>query len=218
MPTKDCKQDWVGHFGEQTDTHTTVIISRKLDTTDLQDRPIANNGDQSRLLLAYSPYGLDMLHYHAHAKLAFRLKLFSIEESPAQIHERQTLEDVKNDPDVSYFDLMSVEYSVPSYTRTTYESFKYGVPAPELNDDFHIVALEHLVQPGNELLVHHFVLFGCYDLNPQDCSETEMLWGWAGGVEPLVFPNEVGLKMGSHGYKSFSINTHYGKFVSRKVG
>ena len=218
MPTKDCKQDWVGHFGEQTDTHTTVIISRKLDTNDLQDRPIANNGDQSRLLLAYSPYGLDMLHYHAHAKLAFRLKLFSIEESPAQIHERQTLEDVKNDPDVSYFDLMSVEYSVPSYTRTTYESFKYGVPAPELNDDFHIVALEHLVQPGNELLVHHFVLYGCYDLNPQDCSETEMLWGWAGGVEPLVFPNEVGLKMGSHGYKSFSINTHYGKFVSRKVG
>ena len=209
MPEVDCKQDWVGHWGQQTSTHTSVIISRKLNTGDYQDRPILNDGYPSRLLLAYSPFDLDNLHYHAQSKFAFRLQFFTEEESVPLHHQTMTFEEMKNDPSVKYFDVKSNDYAIPSWTKTTYVSFKEGFPAEDVGKDFHIVGAEHMVQPGNEAFVHHFVLYGCDTSNPSACGDQEIVWAWAPGVIPLVFPNEVGIKVGAHGYKSFSMNTHY---------
>lgn len=53
-PTKDGCQDWTIHFAEEAGGYTLLVVSRKLVTTDINDRPITTSGKKrSSFLAAY---------------------------------------------------------------------------------------------------------------------------------------------------------------------
>ena len=206
MPSADCQSDWVGHWGTQDDSSTTIIVSRALETNDLQDRPIKNDGDPTRFIVAYSPYGLDMLSYHGTSRHSFKLNLFESEGVIDHTQSDQRLDAIKNDPNVRTFTVLNNNYNLPNI-KTDYKSVKGEMP--DMSEESYILAFEALIEPENRDYVHHFTLFGCETTNKNNCQEQNLLWAWASGILGTAFPEGIGIRLGANGYRTFSMQTHY---------
>jgi len=213
MPEADCSQDWVGHFGQQTmvdgEPWTEVIVSRLFDTGDLQDRVIANDGDATRFIAAYSPYDMDNLSYHGTSRHYFNVNIFNTGSSDTDSPtESALLAALKARTDVFSFTTAPDNFPIPN-VKTTYESFEFNMPETIEGANIYIVGFEPALEPGNERFIHHFTLYGCETENKNTCNQQNLIWGWASGVVGSVFPPGTGIKLGDGGYKTFIMQTHF---------
>ena len=90
-------------------------------------------------------------------------------------------------------DTLTVELRVDNYeipsNLTTYYDTQHTLPVSG-NDIYYITKFEPIVQEGNELHVHHMVLYYC---SQSIC--TTAAYAWAIGGEGMTFPANVGLEM-----------------------
>nr|XP_033780953.1 DBH-like monooxygenase protein 2 isoform X3 [Geotrypetes seraphini] len=120
---------------------------------------------------------------------------------------------------VSYNITMN-NYTVPAQPTTYGCAF---VPLPNVNGKHHIYKIEPLIQAGNELLVHHILLYACpnntnISIAPGECYNTNPLFFqclqvinvWAVGGKAFQFPDNVGLSIGSPDDPSYArLEIHY---------
>ncbi|XP_023214435.1 DBH-like monooxygenase protein 1, partial [Centruroides sculpturatus] len=101
---------------------------------------------------------------------------------------------------------------------------------PELSRKHHIVKLEAIIEPGNEKLVHHMILYECTGIETDritpylneeytECYNEEnvrkfpfcfnVIGGWAVGGESFIYPDQAGLPLGIPEVKWILLETHY---------
>jgi hypothetical protein len=103
--------------------------------------------------------------------------------------------------------------------KTNYICQAYPVTIPA---DAHIIRIEAIINPVNKDRVHHFVVAACPDSsdpwiqnrtnNPGDCSSPcgEYIWAWAPGMGAMIFPPDVGFRMGPNSsLQAFIVQIHY---------
>lgn len=79
---------------------------------------------------------------------------------------------------------------------------------PDLSSPTYIIGLEYLVDPNTVKYAHHILLKGASTFSCNQWS-TQILSGWTPGNDYLLFPENVGLKVGSDSYKSLSLEYHF---------
>eukprot|EP00238_Polyblepharides_amylifera_P002991 CAMPEP_0196589636 /NCGR_PEP_ID=MMETSP1081-20130531/64134_1 /TAXON_ID=36882 /ORGANISM="Pyramimonas amylifera, Strain CCMP720" /LENGTH=470 /DNA_ID=CAMNT_0041912489 /DNA_START=114 /DNA_END=1523 /DNA_ORIENTATION=+ len=204
-PAADACQDWtLLSWQEDSETSTTVLeLTRLLQPADTrQDRPILDDGVPTKVVGAWG--NSDTFGMHK-GRFTGAVNFFV---DPSTLQE--PLDQIKARSDVVSWALLSSSYPIPMQ-RTTYYEKCFEVP--EVVQDAHVIAIEHQVDPSSEPYVHHFVVHGYTE---QSCSRTShMVYGWAPGSGPFVFPEEAGLRIGwgtdSEGakFKSFRVQTHF---------
>lgn len=113
-----------------------------------------------------------------------------------------------SDPSVSTFTILNDNYTVPS-VKTTYYKACVNVSV----STSHAIAFEHiLVDASKPYTVHHFILRAH---RSSDCNDAipDQVWGWAPGIDVLIFPSVAGVRIGSSGdantYVSLEMETHF---------
>nr|XP_006815112.1 PREDICTED: DBH-like monooxygenase protein 1 homolog [Saccoglossus kowalevskii] len=218
-PRIDIKQDYTLLYGREEDEYTILKFERKLDTCDdEQDRIITS--DTMRLIWAYHPGKPEdgqPLPWHGREKRGVR-SMYLMSVSPDLIPSLEG-------ENVKIMEFLNENVSVPWHQDTTYNCKGFAIP--RLNGKHHIIKYEPIVQPGNEALVHHILVYMCYgDLNdthhgiegecyspnmpPElyECGTTIMAWAIGGG--PFFFPDVAGFSLGDDGDPTFvMLETHY---------
>eukprot|EP00746_Dinoflagellata_sp_MGD_P072423 gnl/MRDRNA2_/MRDRNA2_29396_c1_seq1.p1 gnl/MRDRNA2_/MRDRNA2_29396_c1~~gnl/MRDRNA2_/MRDRNA2_29396_c1_seq1.p1 ORF type:complete len:917 (-),score=149.31 gnl/MRDRNA2_/MRDRNA2_29396_c1_seq1:25-2775(-) len=219
-PTKDCQQDWSLLSHSVMDGQTTVVIERKLDTGDMQDRPIINNGRGTVVLMAHGEQGDKSFKYHSAHRASLRVHFF--ESSPK-------ISDVTSDKNVKQIYLQAssgkvgIPYVIP-YPGNLDEVTTYINVCVDIPEEASAVAYEPFITPGHEALVHHMVLFASkFSCADKDFASEEglegleivnqfstNLWLYGPGTGTYILPGDLGLPIGgADGFKSFVNNIHY---------
>ncbi|XP_077979621.1 DBH-like monooxygenase protein 1 [Glandiceps talaboti] len=218
-PSVDDKQDYRLLYGAEIDDHTILKFERKLDTCDdAQDWIIT--GDTVRLIWAYHPDDPEddkPLPWHGRERRGSR-SLYLLDEPK--------ITDIGNDVDVQTFEILNDNVKVPSHQYTTY--ICHGYVLPRFNGKHQMIMYEPIIQPGNEALVHHILVYQCYgSFNEsayhgysEECYTPNMpedlrscfavVISWAIGGGPFYFPEKAGFSLGGPGDPTFVImETHY---------
>ncbi|XP_066265138.1 DBH-like monooxygenase protein 1 [Branchiostoma lanceolatum] len=216
QPVLDSRQDWTLHEWQENGTHTTMRFSRKLQTCDAFDRNIKKV--TTRVIWAYHAEDPDPHRgplYHEGRRGTSSLNLL---DPPAPTPEWDSPDDVM------VFEAFTQNVHVPSDSDTTYWCSAYRIP--RLERKHHVIKMEAVIQPGNEKLVHHIVLFQCkHDGNESlahlsgprcnvvrnalDCRPGRFLLAWATGGNDLSLPDDVGLPVGDDDGDVLIMSTHY---------
>ena len=129
-------------------------------------------------------------------------------------------EEIELEDDVEFLDFTMDNVAVPS-TDTTYYCKLFKVP--HFNDTQHMVKFSTIVEPGNEAVVHHVVVYDCpeyvatkdhdvlegdcddYSTNmpSRDCRGERILFVWAVGGNDVYLPSVAGMAL------SGDSDTHY---------
>ncbi|XP_078583126.1 DBH-like monooxygenase protein 1 [Branchiostoma floridae x Branchiostoma japonicum] len=215
QPVLDSRQDWTLHESQENGTHTTMRFSRELQTCDPFDRDIKKV--TTRVIWAYHPDDPDPQRgplYHQGRRGTSSLNLLD-PPAPAQWDSPD---------DVLVFDALTQNVHVPSDSDTTYWCSTHRLP--RLARKHHIIKMKAIIQPGNERLVHHIVLWQCkYDGNESlsdiagprcdtvrhalRCYRARFLVAWAVGGNDLYLPEIVGLPVGDDDGDVLLMSTHY---------
>jgi len=201
-PVLDTCNDWVVVSGMQTTQKTIITVKRKLDTNDTQDWPILNESMATRVMAAYG--SSDTFSYHGSSQRATtKIDFFDEMQSPDT-----ALAAFASDPSVSTFTILNDNYTVPS-VKTTYYKACVNVAV----STSHAIAFEHiLVDASKPYTVHHFIMRAH---RSSDCNDAipDQVWGWAPGIDVLIFPSVAGVRIGSSGdantYVSLEMETHF---------
>merc|ERR1712137_46928 len=215
MPIKDASQDWHLLHGEENDFGTVLKFVRKIETCDTTDDLIIPAGT-TRLIFAYGqadPASEDGITYHMTTRGTKSVPLLSTLYVPDDLPT-----------DVIHFDFLNGNYLLPNAT-TTY--FCKGFFLPEFGKH-HMIKFEPVITPGNELNVHHIVIYRCSNVNrsvsenaegecygsrpesfPQECGNVFI--AWAIGGEAFYFPEDVGFPVQERPNMNdyFLMETHY---------
>ncbi|XP_074653955.1 DBH-like monooxygenase protein 1 isoform X2 [Tubulanus polymorphus] len=199
MPIIDTSQDWHLLRGAETDGKTTLVFRRNLDTCD-KENDIEIQESAMRIVYSYSdtdPSDETKVHYHGHTRGTKTLYLL----------DKPKL--TKVPPDMKTLDLVYKNYTIPSLD-TTYYCAMFEIDLPTKH---HAVAIDHVVQPGNERMVHHMLLYSCPKADYSSvvgrhghCYGQEMrryigrcltvVAGFAVGGETIIMPDHIGLPIG----------------------
>jgi len=155
-PVADDNQDWTLHNRTVADGVTTVLLSRILEPCDPQDRPIVDNDQDTRIVVAHGTAG--PLSYHSTTRTSDRVNFFKVTPDPLEAIKASDDFKVMHLKARSYADLaIGFELPVPGNvdTATTYVDFCVQVP-----EDGQLVAFEALLDPAAAQYVHHFVVQG----------------------------------------------------------
>jgi len=109
-------------------------------------------------------------------------------------------------PLFSFFDVLNNYTLQPIVTH--YQEFDSNVTL-DPSIEYHIIAIEPMVQLATKRYVHHFVLSGYTNLS--DYNQIT-LWAWAPGIEPNILPPQAGFRISfvnPDGLKMFHLQTHY---------
>ncbi|XP_033104846.1 DBH-like monooxygenase protein 1 [Anneissia japonica] len=214
-PVVDVQKDVELLYGSETDDLTILGFRRKLLTCDPDDNDIGS--DTIRVIWAYHPDDPEDTEvvYHGPQRRGVRSIIF------IGVLSAEVLQDAMTD-DVLSMDLVNEHTLIPS-GDTTYWCTHYELtmlPGPH-----HIIRIEPVVEPGNEGFVHHMNLIECYEdlsINSNsslDCRSENMfryrscekvVYGWAVGGGPLVFPEQAGYPVGARGdVRYFQLQVHY---------
>jgi len=196
-PLLDINQNLILIAGEQINGKTNIVFQRSIrpcdtDTTG-QDYPIVTG--TSRVLYAYSTDDSDpsMDQYNA---INPELSEISVSYHGQNRGARSVnlLDGTDLNVDLEG-DTQTVELTVDGYTipsaKTTYYDTYYTLPVSG-SDKYHITKFEPIVEEGNELHVHHMVIYFCSQ-SEQDCNTAA--YAWAIGGEGMTFPANIGLEM-----------------------
>jgi hypothetical protein len=203
-PEPDDCPDW--HLVEvvQGEGTTSVTVRRSLDTGDTQDRAI-RLGERERILYAWgdSP----VVGYHGTSS-----RVLTTLDFAGTIEDR--LLAIQSNPNITVIDLLN------NYTMTADETvYAWAGHAlyPDLLEegvDYHIVAVEHLVQEDMKAHVHHFVSH----LSNTAITQSMVFHVWAGGVPALVVPDACGYPVSQSTLNNILVQTHYDNAINENVG
>ncbi|XP_033106239.1 DBH-like monooxygenase protein 1 homolog [Anneissia japonica] len=215
-PDADKSDDYELLYGYEEGGKTTIGFKRKLETCDTDDYVIST--DTSRIIWALNdkdPEDMDDLVYHGSSRGVRSVVLIN--------GGVQKLINIP--PDAGYFDVIMPNVTVPHDQDTTYMCSTHRLP--KFDTKVHIIRFEPLVQKGHEYLVHHLLLFGCYDalstananwtgvcrhpnMPPELYNCGRIMCGWAIGGNSFEFPEDVGVSLGGTDDPTyFFIEMHY---------
>jgi len=216
-PEVDDCDDWTVVRGSQDASPplTTIVVRRRLNTSDPQDWPIVASTRASRIIVSYG--ATDTFGYHGTRRATDKINFFTNAESPHSL-----LTALDSDNDITKFDVLTENYEVPSERKTTYHEICKDLDLPAMGDQ-HGIAIRHIIDdsgnnPDKGYVVHHFIV----RLLRRPCGtsvdgEGDQVYAWAPGVEEFVLPSNVGLPLGgTDGYVAVRVETHYDnpRFVS----
>ncbi|XP_078677954.1 DBH-like monooxygenase protein 1 [Branchiostoma floridae x Branchiostoma belcheri] len=213
LPRLDASQDVELLSGYENGTHTVLRFRRRLrpcDTAD--DREITE--DTVRIIWSFNDNdpaaleGPDGPQYHGSSRGSKSIIL--LQKTPPNLDLQEG--------NVLTFDMTNPNVRIPS-RETTYWCSSYQLPV--LDKKHHLVKVEPIIQPGNEGVVHHILVYQCTaGSNPpsgsQECAS--MPWGqcravmaaWAVGGTGYTYPDHVGFSLGTADDPSYVVmQTHY---------
>ncbi|XP_078593907.1 DBH-like monooxygenase protein 1 homolog [Branchiostoma floridae x Branchiostoma japonicum] len=208
QPAVDESQDWELVSGNENGTHTVLRFSRKLMTCDTKDRVI--NKDTMRVIWAWhdedpeEDSGGDGPGYHS-SNRGVRSSVLITQAVPET-----------SLPDTTYtFDVIMNNVSIPNYWHTLYWCML--IKLPTMDKKHHIVKMEPVITPGNEGLVHHFLVYKCrrnltttlpddheghncfspgMPMEWGECFEGDIIAAWVTGTGAITYPEHVGYPIG----------------------
>lgn len=206
FPVMDKQQDWIYMGANQTEDGNAVVMKRKIDTGDPQDR-IVDLVQSSAVIFAYG-WG-QSVGYHGNNRGTTGLH-FGSGGSDSETYQPP--------PDADSF----IDFRMPNITLSSYDDTDiyvlYSQDVGEIDD---IVAIDFDILTQTPSWKHHTVVYNCsaVDLEsewaiyrePQffaggtptlDCAP---IFGWALGGTPLELPREAGLR----GSRYLLVETHY---------
>jgi len=220
-PIKDECQNWDLVNSTVQDGFIIVEATRELDTGDLQDRRLLNDTDltvtASIIIMAWGD--TETWSYHGNNFVRGNIRIFGDGQTETQSFAT-TLEEADG-----ALELRANNFTIPS-DETTYQEFCWntndlialGVP---MNESIHIIGAEAIVPEATRQYIHHFILLASSTSSSQSVSENsepffcqgkldvEILYGWAPGGSPLIFPQNVGVPLGKDGISGFRLQIHY---------
>ena len=217
-PLPDECQSWTLVNSITQDGFIIFEATRALNTGDSQDRTIIDDSSRlipaTRVIAAWGDTATP--YYHGvdnRAKSSIRfMGNTSSEEELATFQTTMSTEAEGN------FSIQAVDYAIPA-VETTYAYFCFSkaellmLGAP-LDNDLHSIGMEPIIDSRGAKYVHHFIVYAStleWDASA-DCASypsTEVAYGWAPGATSLTLPSYVGGPLGSLGFKSFRLETHY---------
>jgi hypothetical protein len=221
-PIEDDCQNWELLHGIIEGGFVIFEAIRQLDTGDLQDRTFVDDSDWSiaatMIVLAWG----DDSHWSYHGrknrvKGAVRFFRDGTSQTEAQVFA------VARSESEGVLELRANNFSIP-VNETTYQEFCWDSNDLEdlgllIDDALHGVGMDVIVDGHTRKYVHHFVLSGgtFWDRNssvakPFSCEDyfgPEIVFTWAPGDQPLVYPPDVGSPLGTGGFQSFQLQIHY---------
>ncbi|XP_077989863.1 DBH-like monooxygenase protein 1 homolog [Glandiceps talaboti] len=203
-PDIDESQDYELLGGMETETHTILKFTRKLETCDDKDRTVA--GGTLRLIYSYhkdDPESETGLSYHGSDQRGSR-SIHLLGYTP-------DLPDMPTGDDLLTFDFLNQNVTVPHHKDTTYWCMLFKLP--KLDKKHHMIKYEPIIQEGNEALVHHILMYQCfhsidekYDRSGHECYQpnmpanmtlcTTIIISWAIGGGAFHLPEEAGFSLG----------------------
>ncbi|OWF40135.1 DBH-like monooxygenase protein 1 [Mizuhopecten yessoensis] len=225
-PVVDQSQDWFLIAGKETASGTVLTFVRKLNTCDTVGDMVITD-DTTRIIYAYNPDDVtSFIPYHGATRRGTK--------SVMLLSSSLTAEDVNFPQDIVTYDLVHNNHHVPSNT-TAYSC--RAMKLPPLTSKHHMIKYEPVITQGNELNVHHAVVYRCdkraaeldkYDGTVFPCENTntapEPLRGclykaiiaWAIGGEAFYFPPSAGYSLGTDADPDFLVmQTHYDNPLGR---
>ncbi|XP_041368555.1 DBH-like monooxygenase protein 1 homolog [Gigantopelta aegis] len=214
-PIIDDSQDWTLLAGFERGEHTVLKFVRALDTCDdKQDIKITDG--TVRVIYSYHPDDPQHetgLTYHGGASRGSK-SLMLLDEVP---QGKQT------PPDTKHFDFINKKFVIPAQ-KTFYHCTAYRLPS--LARKHHMFKWEAILQPGNEDLVHHILVYTCpghidpsrdgasyecYEHPPHDLRRCNRVFiAWAVGGDAFTLPDHVGISIGTPEDAQFVVlETHY---------
>lgn len=220
-PIVDQSQDWFLLSASETASGTVLTFVRKLHTCDSNDDMVITS-DTSRIIYSYHPNDVtdDNIPYHGATRRGTK--------SVMLLTSSLTAEDVGFPSDVTTFDMVHDNYHVPA-VGTTYSCRSFMLP--KLSSKHHMIKYEPVLTPGNELNVHHIVVYRC-DKRASELTQyngtvfmcetgataPEPLRGclfavviaWAVGGGAFYYPPDAGYSLGTDDDPDFVVmQTHY---------
>ncbi|XP_060066838.1 DBH-like monooxygenase protein 1 [Ylistrum balloti] len=219
-PIVDQSQDWFLIAGKETASGTVLTFVRKLNTCDSVGDMVITD-DTTRIIFSYHPDDVtSYIPYHGATRRGTK--------SVMLLSSSLTADDVHIPSDTVTFDFLHDNLHVTSDT-TTYScrAFKF----PSLSSKHHLIKYEPVVTPGNELHVHHVLIFKCdkraaelasYDGTTFRCDHSgnvpqalrgclsEVVIAWAIGGKAFYYPPNAGYSLGTDVDPDFFVmETHY---------
>mmetsp|Transcript_34045 Transcript_34045/g.72297 ORF Transcript_34045/g.72297 Transcript_34045/m.72297 type:complete len:730 (+) Transcript_34045:62-2251(+) len=172
VPTTDTIQDWELVSRSEFDGNVTVELSRALEPCDPQDRPIENDGNPTKIVVAHGGAS-KTIGYHHNSRASTLVNFFDLVPDPFVAIKRDV--SVKTmEFHAHNLETAAAGYEIPvpgtSNAQTTYVDFCFPV-----TNAGHIVAVDALLNPETAQFVHHFVLKGVKGQVGPDCSTVHPL-------------------------------------------
>ena len=217
-PLPDDCQSWTLVNSITQDGFIIFEATRALNTGDSQDRIIIDDSSSlipaTRVIAAWGDTSTPSYHgVDNRAKSSVRfMGATSSEEELATFRTMISTESEGN------FSIQAVDYAIPA-VETTYAYFCFSkadllmLGAP-LDNDLHSIGMEPIIDSRGAKYVHHFIVYAStqeWD-SSADCAfypGMEVAYAWAPGATSLDLPSNVGGPLGSSGFKSFKLETHY---------
>ncbi|XP_077997834.1 DBH-like monooxygenase protein 1 [Glandiceps talaboti] len=219
-PDIDESQDYELLGGMETETHTILKFTRKLETCDDKDRTVADG--TLRLIYSYhkdDPESETGLSYHGSDQRGSR-SIHLLGYTP-------DLPDMPTGDDLLTYDFLNQNITVPHHQDTTYWCTLFKLP--KLDKKHHMIKYEPIIQEGHEALVHHVLIYQCFhsigdefDTYGHECYQPNMpanmslcstvIISWAIGGGAFYLPEEAGFSLGDleNGDPDFVVmETHY---------
>nr|XP_039270019.1 DBH-like monooxygenase protein 1 homolog [Styela clava] len=193
-PPLDPKQNIEVLGGAESNGWTMYKFSRQIAACESgYDREITSNTE--KLIWAYGdndPPGDDLAPGDYHGNKRGVQSMFFLQSSRAQ-------NGLPVGPDYNTFEVLATEFTIPS--EDTYYNCKL-YKLPDFGGKQHIVKWEPIIQTGNELYVHHIIIYRCGDMLANEtelehdarCYSSNMahfatcsviILEWAVGAEPI---------------------------------
>jgi hypothetical protein len=203
-------------------TRTVFAFSRKIQTCDEQDREIEEGG-ATKVIWSYADTDPvdDNIPIHTH-------------RGSKTVHFTNQQPNAQFPPDTKYFYVGHHNHRPPfdSDPRTRYSCSLHKVDMPS-DRPLQIVRAEPVVDPRNEGMVHHMIIYVCYGKDPSDelfnyigdclkegetpnCAHSEMVMEWAVGGTAFDWPPHVGYRL-DKGHKYYMMEIHYDNPTHREV-
>ena len=225
-PIRDDCQNWLlkdsTSSGEDENGIMIFEAQRDLDTLDSFDRAFIDDSNlivpPTRVIAAWGT--TPSVSYHGKNRAKSTIRFFNTQPSDG---EATFLQAMKEQAEGS-FEISAQDYEIPT-NETTYAYFCFmyadliakGVPE---DADLHIIGFEPIIDKDTSQYVHHFVMTGSPDPNvnitspvPTDVCEnlptTELSYAWAPGDGSFEFPKNIGGLLGTKGFRTFQLQTHY---------
>ncbi|OWF40133.1 DBH-like monooxygenase protein 1 [Mizuhopecten yessoensis] len=219
-PVVDQSQDWFLIAGKETASGTILTFVRKLNTCDSVGDMVITD-DTTRIIFSYNPEDVtSYIPYHGATRRGTKSVLL--------LSSTLTADDVHIPSDTITYDFLHDNYHLPSDT-TTY--FCRAFKLPQMTKKHHMIKFEPIVTPGNELNVHHILIFKCdkraaelasYDGAHFRCEKGEtvpeplrgclskVILAWAIGGETFYYPPTAGYSLGTDADPDFFVmETHF---------
>ncbi|KAL3871755.1 hypothetical protein ACJMK2_039733 [Sinanodonta woodiana] len=217
-PVVDSHQDWFLLHGEENDFGTVLKFVRKLDTCDKTEDKKIEDGTV-RVIYSYhtsDPVSDDSLMYHgADHRGTKSLLLLSVSTATLVSHSSEH-------HNVQLYDFVHENFLIPS-AATTYYCRVFRLP--NIGGKHHMIKVEPIITAGNELHVHHIVVYRCRGIDPKfdkvhyNCYNGiprglrpcyDMIITWAIGGNTFYYPDHVGLSVGAPDDPDvYILETHY---------